>query len=184
MCFGYLVSVAFTAPAPAKVWPAKTPLVITQSFGSFGTYGFQSYHTGIDIALPVNANVFAICDGVVFLNKTTNTYPTAFQNYFNSFVIIKHNCDGDQIFGYYGHVYSRFHEGWKVSAGQLFANVIMSKAATDTQSATGVDQPDNTHLHFGLARSYIRNQWGYAPSRREMMRLGWINPITYLNNSD
>ena len=186
ICFSYLVSVAFTSPPPprAKVWPAQTPAVITQSFGSFGGYGFKAYHTGIDIALPLNADVFAICDGRIFLNKTTNTYPTAFENYYNSFVIIKHNCNGDEVYGYYGHVYSRFREGWKVSAGQLFANVIMSKAITDTVSATGIDQPGNNHLHFGLARTYIRNQWGYAPSIRQVMLLGWINPITYLNTAD
>lgn len=164
----------------AILWPVQSHELISQNLG---TRNFGGFHTGIDILVSLNTPVFAICDGTVALNNT-NSYSTAFDNYWNSFVIIEHNCNGDIVFGYYGHIASHVIKLNKVKAGQLLGYVVMAKSITDKDSQFGVDRPSNIHLHFGLNKKFVVSRWGYAPSLVALMESGWINPITYLNKDN
>ncbi len=164
----------------AVLWPVQSYDLIAQRLG---TQNFGGYHAGIDILVPLNTPVFAICDGAVALNNT-NSYSTAFNNYWNSFVIIEHNCGGDIVFGYYGHISSNLTKGRKVRSGELIGYVVMAKSILDKHTQFGTDRPSNIHLHFGLNKTFVRNQWGYAPSLAALMAAGWINPIPYLNNDN
>ena len=164
----------------AILWPVQSHDQIAQTLG---TRNFGGYHTGIDILVPINTPVFAICNGTVALNNT-GSYATAFENYWNSFVIIKHDCDEDIIFGYYGHIKSDMSVGRKVKSGQVIGYVVMAKSITDKSTQLGIDRPTNIHLHFGLNKSFLKNQWGYAPTLASVMAAGWINPIPYLNNDN
>ncbi len=164
----------------AILWPVKSHDLIAQTLG---TRNFGGYHTGIDILVPENTPIFAICDGTVVTNNT-NSYSTAFDNYWNSFVIIEHDCNDDIIFGYYGHITSDIPKLRKVKRGQLLGYVVMAKSILDKSTQLGIDRPSNIHLHFGLNKSYLRKQWGYAPSLTAVIEAGWINPLTYLNSDN
>ncbi|MDP2901537.1 MAG: M23 family metallopeptidase [Methylovulum sp.] len=154
-----------------KVWPLTSHSNIP--FG-VGSYNFGSYHTGIDIMTTLNTPVYAMCKGTVMLNKTNNPYSTAYDNYWNSFLIIKHDCNGDIIYGYYGHLSSTLATNSSVSANQVIGSIRMAK------TTTGADYPGNNHLHFGLNKSYLSSGWGYASSLSAVTSLGWVNPKTYL----
>ena len=165
----------------AILWPVKSHDLIAQNLG---TNNFGGYHTGIDILVPLNTPVFAICDGTVVLNHTDYNYDTGFENYWNSFLIVEHKCNNEKIYGYYGHISSNFQKLDRVKSGSLIGYVIMAKSIKDKVTPEGIDRPSNTHLHFGLNKSFLTNQWGYVPSLAAVYKLGWINPITYLNISD
>ena len=160
-----------------KVWPLTSHSNIPYGVGS---YNFGKYHTGIDIMSPLNTTVYAMCKGTVAQNFTKNTWGTGYLNYWNSFLIIKHDCNGDIIYGYYGHVSSTLTVNSPVSANQPIGTIKMAKSENDTTSINGIDNPGNTHLHFGLNRSYLSTGWGYASSLSAVTSLGWINPKTYL----
>lgn len=166
--------------AKLVIWPVVPNKLIAQQLG---TRNFGGYHTGIDILVPLHTPVFAICDGKVVVNNT-GSYPTAFANYWNSFVIIEHRCGKDTIFGYYGHVTSNISVRSEVKSGQVLGYVVMAKSITDKTTQAGIDRPTNIHLHFGLNKRFVTNQLGYEPSMAAVIDAGWINPITYLNKDD
>lgn len=161
----------------AILWPIKSHDLVAQKLG---TRNFGGYHTGIDILVPLNTPVFAICNGTVVLNNT-GSYSTAFANYWNSFVIIKHDCGRGPIYAYYGHVTSAIRETRKVKTGQVLGYVVMAKSIKDKSSKHGIDLPSNVHLHFSLNKSLVWREWGYARSMARLRAVGWIDPIPYLN---
>ena len=116
-------------------------------------------HNGIDILAPSGTPVYSMCDGDVFYDNTG-------ADYWNSFLIIKHNCNGKTIYGYYGHV-SRTVSSNSVDAGQKIATIRHDSSYTD-------------HLHLGVNTQWVSSGWGYDCSCDTAKAEGWKDPLTYL----
>ncbi len=148
--------------------------------GFFGEELNGERHTGIDIKATVDALVYPVCDGVVVLNNTARNYGSKYKNYWNSFLVIKHNCDGMTVYGYYGHITSGLKVNENVTAeriGQLPPTPIGSIRASYNKK--NVMTPANDHLHFGFNTEYLLGGWGYAPlqeSYSDLLQQGWIDP--------
>lgn len=126
-------------------------------------YVFKSEHTGIDIMAPVGTAVKAMCGGSVVGNYTT-------REIVNAFLIIKHSCGGQVLYGYYGHIASPLALGAAVTAG----------ASVGTVRQYG---SNNHHLHFGIDTNLLSRGWGRSPlgtTRQAMLAAGWLDPLEYL----
>ena len=165
----------------AILWPVKSHDLIPQTFG---IASFGGYHTGIDILVPVNTPVFAVCKGTVVLNNTDFPFTTAFAAYWNSFVIIEHDCNGNKVFGYYGHISANVGVSAKVKSGQVIGYVVLAKSITDKVTPVGVDRPSNTHLHFSMNKKLLTSRWGYEFTEQSLIKAGWLDPMLYLNMSN
>ena len=91
-----------------------------------------------------------------------------------SILIIEHDCPQPLglVYGYYGHVLSDRVEGQSVEAGDIIGTI--------------KDWGGNSHLHFGMNRDLIEDNWGLMPpgtSLREIQSLGWLDPLPYLTPS-
>jgi len=121
-------------------------------FGGYCARGTatSSAHNGVDFMTASGTPVYAICDGVVKVAKPAATTIR------NRFTVIEHNCTGitGKLYAYYGHITpsSGITEGVKVTKGQQVGSVATYKSGGY----------DNSHLHFGLARKYFANGWGYV----------------------
>jgi hypothetical protein len=121
-------------------------------------------HNGIDIAADKNEPVFSLCDGTVRLNNTNRTdYSTSQQAYWNSFLIVDHNCDGRKITAYYGHVKSTLSPSANVKAGDKIAVIRHESGNTD-------------HLHLSINGKYLPNGWGYNDSPAQVDSYGFTDP--------
>ncbi len=116
-------------------------------------------HNGIDILAPSGTSVYSMCDGDVFYDNTG-------ADYWNSFLILKHNCNGKTIYGYYGHV-SRTVGSNSVDAGQKIATIRHDSSYTD-------------HLHLSVNTQWVSSGWGYDCSCDTAKSEGWKDPLTYL----
>ncbi|TXH86980.1 MAG: M23 family metallopeptidase [Rhodoferax sp.] len=126
-------------------------------------YVFKSEHTGLDLMAPVGTEVKSMCDGVVAGNYTG-------KDVVNAFLIVKHSCGNQQVYGYYGHISSSLASGSKVVAGQVVGNVRQYGS-------------NNHHLHFGINSSLLSRGWGRAPlgtTRQAMLAAGWLDPLEFL----
>lgn len=145
------------------VWPL--PLSYNRVTSRHCVSNSYGLHLGIDVLnkegqVPPGTNVFSVCSGDVIENTTH-------RDVWNSFLIIKHNCGGDIIYGYYGHLASDLAKNTKVQRGEIIGSL--------------KDWPGNTHLHFSVsvADDWIRNGWGYEPnsSCEDATRNGWRDPL-------
>ena len=126
-------------------------------------YVFKSEHTGVDVMAPVGTGVKAMCDGVVAGNYTSKAVV-------NAFLIVRHSCAGQQLYGYYGHIASSLGSGVAVKAGDVVGTVRQYGS-------------NNHHLHFGVNVSLLSKGWGRASlgtSRQAMLNAGWLDPIEFL----
>jgi hypothetical protein len=126
-------------------------------------YVFKSEHTGIDVMAPTGTVVKAMCDGVVAGNYTSKTVV-------NAFLIVRHSCAGQQLYGYYGHITSGLTNGAAVKAGDAMGTVRQYGS-------------NNHHLHFGVNTNLLSKGWGRAAlgtSRQSMLNAGWLDPIEFL----
>lgn len=148
-------------------------------------YPGDGEHKGIDIMAPVNTPVYPVCDGTVVLNNThtenIKKYKTDYDRYFNSFLIIKHNCNGQALYGYYGHLKSDLNVGSEVKVAD---NVPIGNIR-EAYSWPNIRNPNQDHLHLGInisQKKYEKNHWGIAPSGTTcemLMQDGWQDPIDY-----
>jgi murein DD-endopeptidase MepM/ murein hydrolase activator NlpD len=116
------------------IWPIANA-VLTQGFGpSYYAFeppygGYPHFHTGIDLAAPVNSQVRAAADGVVTL---VGWDPWGYGNY----VVISHNGGMATVYGHLNVV--------MVAAGQL----VLQWQQIATEGSTG--NSTGPHLHFEL----------------------------------
>ena len=124
---------------------------------------FKSEHTGIDVMAPVGTVVKAMCDGSVANNYTS-------REVVNAFLIVRHNCGGRVLYGYYGHISSALASGASVAADGSLGSVRTYGS-------------NNHHLHFGINTKLLSRGWGRAPlgtTRQAMLADGWLDPLEYL----
>jgi hypothetical protein len=125
-------------------------------------------HSGIDIEVPAGGPVYGIVDGIVIRNRDTWDE----NNYWNSFLIIEHECsNGEKFYVYYGHIFSSFKKFEKVKAGE--------KIGTIKHDKTG-ECGDHLHLGFGFGNNLIHCGWGYCYTCEETKAEGFVNPLNYL----
>ena len=157
-------------------WPVDQPYKMGPGFCDPNYFGGSKVHKGIDIMKRVGSPVYSVCDGVVSLNWTRSNYPTEFLKYLNSFLIIEHDCDGNPIYGYYGHIKSNLVNGTEVKAGDVVGYIRKSYDRSNNRTFR------NDHLHFGLNVNYINGSWGIAPFGTACETLeaeGWYDPLNY-----
>jgi hypothetical protein len=144
----------------SAVWPTGS---YKQIFSGFGFCQQTKYgvHVGIDISVPAQKPVYSICDGEVKYNNT-------WKSYWNSFLVVKHNCSGRTVYGYYGHVTSSLKVGNSVKAGQSIATIRHDSGYSD-------------HLHFATSTSLKTSNWGYVTNTSSCS--SYLNPSTYFNYS-
>ena len=138
-------------------------------------------HKGMDIMVPSEKTVYAVCDGSVDLNRTDTEskkkYKDDYSRYFNAFLIIEHNCGGLELYGHYGHIKSNLKNGDTVSKGDPIG-LIRESFNTNNQRT-----PNNDHLHFGVnTKKAVKSGWGIAPDGttcEALAKKGWVDPITY-----
>jgi murein DD-endopeptidase MepM/ murein hydrolase activator NlpD len=125
----------------------------------------RNIHNGIDISVPANEPVFSLCTGGVVYDNTS-------AGYWDSFLIIKHNCNGQILYAYYGHVHSSVSKPNDIRAGEKIATI-----RHDTSGAIG----DHLHLSISTGKDWDRYGWGYDLSCEDAIADEYKNPLTYLN---
>ena len=137
------------------------------------------YHTGVDIPTPnAEPEVKAICDGMIVYNTTANPYENNYSKYWNAFVVIKHDCNGDGAFesvAVYGHLIST--KTGKVKKGEKIGVIRVAFNKNNTSN------PSNNHLHFGYNNNVNKppkDHWGYVGNVcNDVYNAGWNDPISY-----
>jgi len=130
-------------------------------------YVFKSEHTGVDFMAPVGTSVKSMCDGSVIGNYTS-------REVVNAFLIVKHNCAGRQLFGYYGHIASSLGTNSQVKAGDIVGTVRTYGS-------------NNHHLHFGINTNQLSRGWGrtsLGTNRQQMLNAGWLDPLEFLKGKE
>ena len=146
-------------------------------------YPGDGEHKGIDIMAPVNTSIYPVCDGIVVLNNThtenIKKYKTPYDRYFNSFLIIKHNCSGQILYGYYGHLKSNLNKDSEVKVKDNTPIGFIREA----YSWPDIRNPNQDHLHLGInIEKYESKNWGIAPSGiscANLEKMGWRDLIDY-----
>lgn len=120
-----------TAPEDVGfLWPAPSSKYITSGFGNrkIALYGFERFHTGVDIHGAVGTEVLAIADGTVIVS----TYDDGWGDY----MIINH---GNNILSLYAHLNCRYiKRGESVTRGQAIGELGNSGFSS------------GPHLHFEM----------------------------------
>jgi hypothetical protein len=127
-------------------------------------------HNGIDISVEADKPVKSICKGRIYHDNTKKDYGDPSKNYWNSFLIIEHNCNGQKIYGYYGHIYS---------SDIKYPNNI------DIGQPIGTIRHDITnqvkdHLHLSVSTEYDNRGWGYVDTCNDAKRESYHPPLSYL----
>lgn len=129
------------APAPEPVAPTIVMPLASGSFRQTSPYGGRTdpingaaaFHTGVDLAAPLDSSIYAVADGVV-------DYVGPGKDGRSSMIIVlKHTIDGQDVYTWYNHMYARglyVEEGQTVTAGQVIAGVGNNGRST------------GAHLHF------------------------------------
>jgi hypothetical protein len=156
----------------SAVWPTGSYKQILSGFGFCQqTKHKVPIHVGIDISVPAQKPVYSICDGEVTNNNTKKSY-------WDSFLVVKHNCSGRTVYGYYGHVTSSLKVGNSVKAGQSIATIRHDSGYSDH---SGYHPGYSDHLHFATSTSFKRSDWGYVPNTSSCS--SYLNPSTYFDYS-
>lgn len=185
-CVRQVIDQRQSAPAPGGAWakplsvapptPAPAPLPgVVPPMGNlnviFGFYdrrfpGFNGgqEHLGVDFTAAAGAPVLAICDGTVV---STNT---DYADTPSAYVVVDHRCPEPlgNVYAYYGHIHSDALRGDVVPAGATIGTVR--------------DWPGNGHLHLGLSRRLVEENWGTYPrgvTQQDLEEQGWLNPLDY-----
>lgn len=145
------------------------PIPEYNSFYSVNVGEYNSpfgYHKGLDVFTSPDARILAICDGEVVRDVTSDSDRP---DVWNKLLVIKHdNCNGQNVYGYYAHIYSSVNG--TVTAGQEIGTVI-----------SWPNSPSNTHIHFGLNTDLIVANWGYGNSSSVVSNERWIDPRVFFN---
>jgi murein DD-endopeptidase MepM/ murein hydrolase activator NlpD len=154
---------AATAEAP---FPPMRYLQVIFGFFDRRFVGFNGglEHAGVDFAAAAGTPVFAICDGTAALTRTDRP------EIIHAVLVVEHQCPEPlgKVYGYYGHIHSSLTEGDKVNAGDAIGTV------RDWQA--------NSHLHFGLSRNLMEENWGVHPrgaTLQGLLGMGWLDPLQY-----
>lgn len=126
--------------------PLQTSFTVTSHvFEERIIYNEIDNHSGWDLAVPAETDIFSVCDGVVesvnFTQKENTTYDVSGNKNGNS-IRIRCNVNNKNYYIYYGHLYpesSTVSEGDEVTTNQLIAKV------GTTGFSTG------NHLHFQVS---------------------------------
>jgi murein DD-endopeptidase MepM/ murein hydrolase activator NlpD len=160
-----------TAESPNGATPDQpsVPLRYLQVIFGFFDRRFPSFngwleHAGVDFAAAAGTTVFAICDGTVALTRTERP------EIMLAVLVVEHQCAEPlgKVYAYYGHVHSSLAEGDRVLAGDAIATVR--------------DWGGNSHLHFGLSRQLMEENWGVHPrgaTLQGLLGMGWLDPLQY-----
>ena len=118
-----------TASEKGLVWPTEEDVRITRGFA-----GAYPAHDGLDIAGPLDTEIYAAADGTVDVSSEGTTF-------YGNYIIINH---GNGLRTLYAHCNNLLvKEGETVTKGELIA----------TMGATG--NSTGVHLHFGVSQDYI-----------------------------
>lgn len=128
----------------------------------------RNIHNGIDIPAPHGNTVYSLCDGEVLGNYT-------FKPYWNSFLIIRHNCCNGVFYAYYGHIRSELKEKEIISAGQEIGII-----RHDEEEESG----DHLHLSITTGSDWDKHGWGYNYSCQEAEAEGYVDPSIYVTFPD
>lgn len=112
------------------LWPAPTSKNITSGFGNrkIALYGYERFHTGVDIHGAIGTEILAIADGTVVVST--------FDNGWGEYMIINH---GNNILSLYAHMDCRYiKRGEKVERGQAIGELGNSGFSS------------GPHLHFEI----------------------------------
>ncbi len=130
---------------PATIWPQPTELVrpvegpISSPVGPReGMGGYERFHRGIDLSVPIGTPVKAIADGTVVTHWPA---PNGFfkgHEVYGGYIVIKHCC-GTGLYSAYAHLSRTFVQGGQwVYAGETIAE------SGDSGLSTG------PHLHLEI----------------------------------
>lgn len=130
----------------------------------FASYNGGQEHLGLDLSAAAGTPVYAICSGRVAANKTDRPDIVA------AVLVVEHDCPQPlgRVYAYYGHIRSELQHGDGVAAG-------------DTIGAVR-EWPGNGHLHLGLNRQFVDENWGFVAKGASLQALreqGWLDPLNY-----
>jgi hypothetical protein len=128
----------------------------------------RNIHNGIDIPVPHGNTVYSLCDGEVVGNYTSKPY-------WDSFLIIRHNCCNRVFYAYYGHISSELKEKDIISEGQKIGII---RHDEDKNSR------DHLHLSITTGKDWDNHGWGYNYSCQEAEAEGYVDPLKYLQFTD
>lgn len=135
---------------------APTKGVITSVVAHRNLFGYNEYHSGIDIANALGTSIYATEDGVV-------TYAGPIDNGYGNVIVIDHYIDGKVYSSLYGHMSAiGVKKGDKVKRGELIA--LMGSEGRSTGS----------HLHFEM----------YDKKKTDWSFNNLINPFDYIPRSE
>ncbi|MEK7184416.1 MAG: M23 family metallopeptidase [Patescibacteria group bacterium] len=133
---------------------------------------FSGYHTAADAEFTSDADrdreisVRAVLEGTVVTSKTASGY--------GGVMVVKHELDGKQVFGIYGHV--------KPSSMLDVGTIVVRGQQVAVLGAAGTSETDGErkHLHFGL---YVGGSSpslaGYVSTKAALE--SWLDPLPLIN---
>ena len=127
----------------------------------------NNIHTGNDIPVPAGKFVYALCDGKVVYDNTT-------KGYWDSFLIVQHDCGERRLYAYYGHVTSAVKSSNHIVAGEVIAKI---------RGDSG-QYGDHLHLSISTGSDWDRRGWGYDSSCENIKAEKYQNPSSFLRFSD
>lgn len=139
--------------------PSKGTKTSGYGYRTHPVKGKKTHHNGIDIGIPDGTDVYSVADGEVVRSDMKDL------NGYGNFIIIKHSEDGETFYSAYAHLTKRLVEvGDKVNKGE---NIAKSGGGQGVTEGGGLST--GPHLHFEIRKS---------------LNGDWVNPETYLNNSE
>lgn len=139
--------------------PSKGTKTSGYGYRTHPVKGKKTHHNGIDIGIPDGTDVYSVADGEVVRSDMKDL------NGYGNFIIIKHSEDGETFYSAYAHLTKRLVEvGDKVTKGE---NIAKSGGGQGVTEGGGLST--GPHLHFEIRKS---------------LNGDWVNPETYLNNSE
>ena len=138
----------------------------TDWLASDGDYFAGLCHIGHDFDAEEGEPVYAISDGEVYIDPSSNGWGTG-----NLALLIRHRLDnGNEFLALYGHIRTSFQKGDRIVAG--------------AQLGTIGPYYNGDHLHFGIlpSLSYPSNHWGRIASPCTYPYNGFVDPIAWIEN--